>query len=221
MTAGRSSRSRSAAWPKRSAASTSAETAKLAPLTATSASGSRTSSRPAASAGPIVYPRSADRPVERRCGRHSPLAHETRQRRERRGAEQSGARARHGGQDDRGLDARDERDAGERAGPHDVGHDHAGSLGPAIGGGPEDGPEQHGRNQVREQHEADRPRRLEALVGDQDAARRSPRPSRRRTGRERERSTVRGGPRGAAGWPGARSCLCPSTKETAIYAVSS
>ena len=55
---------------------------------------------------------------------------------------------------------------------------------PPIGGGPEHGAEQHGRHEIGEQDEADRPRRVEALIGDDEERDVGGAVAQRRLGRE-------------------------------------
>ena len=80
----------------------------------------------------------------------------------------AGPDARQQGERERRGKAVDKRDAEERHGADDVRHDHAAPPRPAIGGRAEHGPEQHGRDEVSEEDEADRPRRVEPVVRDDE-----------------------------------------------------
>ena len=93
----------------------------------------------------------------------------------------------------------DERDPEERDRAHDVGDDRAQLARPAIRGGAEDRPEQHRREEIGQQHEADRPRRAEALVGDQQERYVARRPCRATTGRGPRRTNEPAARAAAAG----------------------
>ena len=129
-----------------------------------------------------------DRPVERRRGGAALGGYQGRQARQRRGLEQRGTEP----GDQRECEGRDERiherDADERAGPQHVGDDGAGLARPAVGRRAQHRPEEHPREQVGQQHQPDRPGRMEALVGDQREERRMPRPCRATTGRALRRT---------------------------------